>query len=197
MSTHQTPWIDHHPARPRGAASGSVVTIGNFDGVHRGHQAVLTQARLKAEALGVPLVALTFEPHPRAVLRPDSAPKRLTPFATKAALLGRFGADGVYVIDFTKDYALTSPQDFIADTLVGALRAKCVVVGHDFCFGRDRSAGLALLRDLAPRYGYAVEEVTPFVMNGEVCSSSRIRQLLSAGDRPAAEHLLGHANIAF
>ncbi|MBI1363180.1 MAG: adenylyltransferase/cytidyltransferase family protein [Proteobacteria bacterium] len=190
-------WIARHPDCPPQTAGGSVVTIGNFDGVHRGHQAVLTTARMQADVLGVPLVALTFEPHPRAVLRPEQAPVRLTEFATKATLLGKFGADGVYVIDFSKDYAKTSPQDFIADTLVGALRAKCVVVGHDFCFGRDRSAGLALLREMAPDSGYTVEEVTPFVTDGGVCSSSRIRALLQEGQTDAAERLLGHAIIDF
>jgi len=190
-------WIYTYPDPAPPAATGSVVTIGNFDGVHLGHQAVLATARTQADMLGVPLVALTFEPHPRAVLRPEEAPVRLTHFARKAELLGTYGADGVYVIDFTKDYARTSPQDFITETLIGALKVKCVVVGNDFSFGRDRSAGLALLRELAPRYGYTVEEVPPFIVNGDVCSSSRIRSLLAEGKTSPAEALLGHQSLDF
>ncbi len=190
-------WIHTYPDTAPPAATGSVVTIGNFDGVHLGHQAVLATARMQADMLGVPLVALTFEPHPRAVLRPEDAPVRLTSFARKAELLGSYGADGVYVIDFTKEYARTSPQDFITETLIGALKAKCVVVGNDFSFGRDRSAGLTLLRELAPRYGYTVEEVAPFIVNGDVCSSSRIRNLLADGKTSAAEALLGHQSLDF
>jgi riboflavin kinase/FMN adenylyltransferase len=180
----------HTPDAPL-ASGGSVVTIGNFDGVHRGHLAVIDHARLMAHKLGVPLIALTFEPHPRAVLRPHEAPVRLTGFAEKARRLKAAGVNGLYVVRFTKAYARTAPEAFIKDTLVGALKAKAVVVGHDFCFGKDRSAGFALLKELGPALGYDVAAVPAYEVNGQVCSSSRIREALARGERGLAAHLLG------
>lgn len=173
------------------AGAGSVVVIGNFDGVHKGHQHLFERAHHHAKMLRVPIIALTFEPHPKKVLRPDSAPKRLTGFAEKTRRLDACGIDGVYALRFTKDYAQTTPEEFIKNTLVKVLRVRKVVIGEDFAFGKDRSAGIELLKTLGPQYGYSVDVVAPFAMDGEVCSSTLIRDTIAAGNLNRAEELLG------
>lgn len=168
-----------------------MVTIGNFDGVHQGHQAVLAEARKQADRLKLPLVAVTFEPHPRAVLRPKEAPVRLTHIKEKAALLAHYGVDAVYVLRFTKAFAKTTPEDFVRGILLHGLHARAVIVGEDFSFGRDRAAGIAALRAMGAEEGYTVTTLTPVKVAGEVCSSTRIRTALAAGDVATAQTLLG------
>lgn len=173
---------------------GSVVTIGNFDGVHKGHQAVLQTAISHAKTLGVPLVVLTFEPHPRAVLTPEKAPVQLTTFEEKAALLERYGADAVYAIDFTKAYAATTPEEFVRETLVDTLRAKQVVIGYDFAFGKGRAGNAESLQQMGKSLGYGLTIVPPkeVTKDGLVYSSTEVRKALAEGDFGLAESLLGH-----
>lgn len=175
-------------------ANGSVVTIGNFDGVHKGHQAVLQTAIAHAKTLGVPTVVLTFEPHPRAVLTPASAPVQLTTFDEKCALLKHYGADAVYAIDFTKDYAATTAETFVEQTLVKTLRAKQVVIGYDFAFGKGRAGNADMLQHMGKGHGYGLTIVPPQEMtkDGIVYSSTEVRKALADGDFALAETLLGH-----
>ena len=180
-------------------AKGSVVTIGNFDGVHKGHQAVLQTARSHAKTLGVPTVVLTFEPHPRAVLTPEKAPVQLTTFEEKCALLERYGADAVYAIDFTKAYAATTPEQFVTETLVKTLRAKQVVIGYDFAFGKGRAGNADMLQQLGQKLSYGLTIIPPQEASkgGVVYASTEVRKALANADFELAEALLGHRLAIF
>ncbi len=172
--------------------AGAVVAVGNFDGVHRGHQAVLAEARALAGRLGAPLVCLTFEPHPRTVFRPEQPVARLTPARLKARLLDGLGFDAVVEWPFSRSFAALSPEAFVDGILVGHLGARGVVVGHDFHFGARRAGTPAFLREAATARGFAVDVVEPLLDGaGHTVSSSRIRALLTAGDLGAANALLG------
>lgn len=182
------------PAETDLCHKGSVVTIGNFDGVHKGHQAVLKTAIAHAKTLGVPVVVLTFEPHPRAVLTPEKAPVQLTTFKEKCALLKRYGADAVYAIDFTKAYAATTAETFVKQTLAETLRAKQVVIGYDFAFGRGRAGNADMLQHMGKEQGYGLTIVPPqkIEKGGLVYSSTEVRKALADADFKLAENLLGH-----
>ncbi|WP_185984890.1 bifunctional riboflavin kinase/FAD synthetase [Aureimonas mangrovi] len=183
--------VEGEAAFPR-ALLGGVVAIGNFDGVHRGHQSVLETAAASARECGAPLVALTFEPHPRTVFAPAHPVPRLTPAAVKARLFSALGFDAVVEQPFDRDYAGLSAEDFIAGTIVQRLGARDVVVGFDFQFGARRSGDAAYLAEAGRRHGFGVEVVEAYDEGGAAVSSSRIRTLLSEGEADAAAHLLGY-----
>lgn len=172
-------------------ARGAVVAIGNFDGVHRGHQAVIAQARARADAIGAPLAVMTFEPHPRAFFAPDLLPFRLTPLAAKARALAALGVEHLYVIAFDRTFAQRSAHDFIAEILGTDLGAVCIVVGDDFKFGRGRQGDIAFLEREAPAFGIDVSRVVPVSVEGRQIASRRIREHLAAGEFDAAAALLG------
>lgn len=173
-------------------ARGAVVAIGNFDGVHLGHQAVLAQARAIAERLNAPLAVLTFEPHPRSVFQPNLPPFRLTPLPAKVEALKAVGVDHVFVLDFTPEFSRRSAEDFMASVLQSDLGARHIVVGWDFCFGHKRGGNAGLLKERGADLGFGVT-VTEVVKTGdaEIYSSSRIRECLQAGDLSGAAALLG------
>ncbi|MGD9916094.1 MAG: bifunctional riboflavin kinase/FAD synthetase, partial [Rhizobiaceae bacterium] len=172
---------------------GGVVAIGNFDGVHRGHQAVLARAREEAERLGVPALALTFEPHPRRFFRPDLPIYQLTPPPMKARLIALLGFDAVVEQPFVAEFAALTAQEFVERVLRDALRTSHVVTGVDFHFGAKRQGGPAYLMDAGTRHGFGVTLVDAFRDEGaEIISSSRIRDLLTAGDVSQAAGLLGY-----
>jgi riboflavin kinase / FMN adenylyltransferase len=175
----------------------SVVTIGNFDGVHRGHQAVLARLVARARERGVPAVAITFHPHPLAVLDPDRAPARLTTLDHRLDLLARAGLDGVLVMEFTPELAALSPRDFVRGTLVDLLGATHVVVGPDTRFGRRNSGDVGTMRELGSEFGFGVEVQEDL---GEPdadrhaerrWSSTWVRELLADGDVTMAGQVLG------
>ncbi|WP_328994949.1 bifunctional riboflavin kinase/FAD synthetase [Kribbella sp. NBC_01245] len=169
----------------------SVVTIGNFDGVHRGHQEVLAHARQQAEARGgLPVVALTFHPHPMQVLRPGHGPATITEPAERAELLGKAGADAVLVLPFDRDVAAWSPEEFIDRVLVGALKAKAVVVGENFRFGH-KAAGH--VDTLIQAKAFDVEGLALAGAGGadQPWSSTYIRAKIAEGDVEAAAEALG------
>jgi riboflavin kinase/FMN adenylyltransferase len=177
------------PARLRGA----VAAIGNFDGVHRGHQAVLEAALGRAAEAGVPAVALTFEPHPRSVFQPQLPLARITQPAMKARLLRLLGFDAVVQLPFTAQFAAQSAETFIADILVAGLGVSHVVTGFDFHFGARRQGTPSFLVQAGRRFGFGVDCLDAFRdEGGQVISSSRIRDLLGAGDVAAAAGLLGY-----
>jgi len=177
-------------AGPDDDAGRPVVVIGNFDGVHRGHLAVLAAARGLAGA--GPVVAVTFEPHPLAVLRPDHAPAVLTPLAEKLRLLRAAGADDVLVLVFDAALAAWAPTEFVQRVLVDRLRARVVVVGENFRFGHRAAGDVALLRRLGGAAGFAVVPAAlATVPLGPRVSSSFIRERLAAGDVQAARAALG------
>ncbi|MGN6143981.1 MAG: bifunctional riboflavin kinase/FAD synthetase [Mesorhizobium sp.] len=172
---------------------GGVVAIGNFDGVHRGHQAVLGRALEEAERRGVPALVLTFEPHPRKVFRPDQPLFVLTPPPMKARLLSLLGFDAMVEQAFTRAFAAQSPETFITDVLERCLGVTHVVTGFDFHFGKDRQGGPAYLMEAGERHGFGVTLVDAFRDEGtDVISSSRIRKLLTEGDVAEAAGLLGY-----
>lgn len=172
---------------------GGVVAIGNFDGVHRGHQAVLRRALEEARARGVPALVLTFQPHPRKVFRPEMPLFVLTPPAMKARLLRELGFDAVVEQAFTREFAARSAESFVTDILEGMLGIGCAVTGFDFHFGKDRQGGPAYLMAAGERHGFGVALVDAFRDEGaEVVSSSRIRALLEDGRPEEAAGLLGY-----
>ncbi|MGC4407923.1 bifunctional riboflavin kinase/FAD synthetase [Rhizobium rosettiformans] len=175
------------------ALRGGVVAIGNFDGVHRGHQAVLSRALERAEALGVPALVLTFEPHPRTVFNPDKPVFRLTPPPLRARILEAMGFHSVIEYPFDREFSQRSAEDFVQSILGEWLGAKEVVTGFDFHFGKGREGGPAYLMQAGSRHGFGVCLVDAFRDEGtEVISSSRIRGLIADGDVAQAAGLLGY-----
>jgi riboflavin kinase / FMN adenylyltransferase len=173
-------------------AWGAVVAIGNFDGVHRGHRALIETARRRADALGAPLGVVTFEPHPREVLTPDSAPPRLTPFRVKARLLADLGVEHLFVIAFDAALREKSPEAFVHDVLAGGLSIRHVVVGYDFRFGYRAAGDVERLAALGRDHGFETTRIEPVAWAGKICSSSRIRAAVEAGEVALARDLLGH-----
>jgi riboflavin kinase/FMN adenylyltransferase len=174
---------------PKAALHG-VVAIGNFDGVHRGHRALITVAREQARSLGAPLGVITFEPHPREVLTPDQAPPRLTPFRVKARLLAELGVDHLFALAFTDHLRQKTPVQFVHDVLAGGLGVRQVVVGQDFRFGNRRAGDVEMLAAVGKDYGFGVSRVETVAWEREVCSSSRVRAAIAAGDVALARDLL-------
>ncbi|MHA1566367.1 MAG: bifunctional riboflavin kinase/FAD synthetase [Alphaproteobacteria bacterium] len=182
-----------HYAGIPGDARGGVVAVGNFDGVHCGHQVLLASAREAALAAGVPLGVLTFEPHPRRYFQPDTPPFRLTPLRIKARHLAAFGVDVLYVLAFDNGFSRLSAAEFVKDVLVDGLGVAQVVVGADFCFGRKRQGNADYLRAQGADRGFGVDIVAPVADGGgAVYSSSAIRQHLREGRPAQAADLLGH-----
>lgn len=172
---------------------GGVIAIGNFDGVHRGHRAVLDRALELAEARGVPALVLTFEPHPRSVFRPDVPVFRLTPAPLKARILEAIGFRSVIEYPFDREFSQRSAEEFVQSILVDWLGASAVVTGFDFHFGKGREGGPAFLMAAGKRHDFDVTLVDAFRDEGaDVVSSSRIRSLLCEGDVAGAAGLLGY-----
>jgi riboflavin kinase / FMN adenylyltransferase len=169
----------------------SVVTIGNFDGVHRGHQRVVSRAGEVAAALGLPLVVVTFDPHPDEVVRPGSHPPFLCTARRQSVLLAGLGVDAVCVIEFTLEFSRLGPDEFVRIVLVDRLHAARVVVGEDFRFGHKAAGDVALLAELGEKYDFSVEGVPLLADDGVRISSSEIRAKLTAGDVAGAALDLG------
>jgi riboflavin kinase/FMN adenylyltransferase len=173
-------------------ARGGVVAIGNFDGVHRGHRAILEAARARAARLNTHASVLTFEPHPRELFQPRGAPFRLSSLRTKVRLLEDAGMANLFVLHFDWDFAAITADSFITDILVANLQASHVIIGRDFRFGNKRKGDASLMRIKAAENGFGVSALEAVADEyGETVSSSRIRQLLRTGDVAEATRLLG------
>jgi len=170
---------------------GGAVAIGNFDGVHKGHQALLAAARTEARRLGGPAAVLVFEPHPRAFFRPEEPFFELTPLATKVRLLGAEGMDLTAVLTFDAALAALTPDAFIDQVIVAWLAARHVVIGYDFFFGKARAGNPALMQRHGETKGFGVTVIAPVAEAGEVFSSSAIRAKIAVGEVVAAAHDLG------
>ncbi|MEV4092974.1 bifunctional riboflavin kinase/FAD synthetase [Streptosporangium saharense] len=168
----------------------SVVTIGVFDGVHRGHQQMVARAVALAGRLGLPSVVVTFDPHPEEVVRPGTHPPRLTTARHRTELLAGLGVDAVCVLPFTLDFSHMSPDEFVQTVLVDRLHAAGVVVGENFRFGHKASGDVETLQTLGEKYDFVAEAV-PLVSNGDAISSTLIRERLAAGDMEAVALALG------
>jgi riboflavin kinase/FMN adenylyltransferase len=169
----------------------SVVTIGVFDGVHRGHQAIIGHTVKRARDLGLQSVVITFDPHPSEVVRPGSHPAVLTEPVRKAELIEQLGVDALCVIPFTPEFSRKSPDNFVHDVLVGALHSAAVVVGDNFRFGHKAAGDVTLLERLGRQFGFTVEEAPLVSDDGLVFSSTYIRSCVDAGDVRAAAAALG------
>ena len=169
----------------------SVVTIGVFDGVHRGHQRIIARAAGAAAGLGLPLVVITFDPHPAEVIRPGTHPVLLCTAARRAELLAGLGADAVCIMPFTLEFSRLDPEEFVRLVLVDRLHAAAVVVGENFRFGHRAAGDAALLAELGEKYGFAADPAPLLLDDAIKISSSLIRQKLAAGDVTGAAVDLG------
>lgn len=173
--------------------TGSVITVGTFDGVHRGHRAILNRMRDYASATNSAVVVVTFDPHPQIVLNQREHPIRLLNTASeKKSLLHDTGVDNVVVIPFTKEFALTPPEAFVGEYLADELGMKAIFVGYDHMFGKDRTGNEQLLDTLATSYAYEVHHVEAVSCCGVTVSSSAIRNALEAADVNLANEMLGY-----
>ena len=170
--------------------AGAAIALGNFDGVHRGHKAVIGAAIANARAQSRPTIVATFDPHPMRLFRPEMPPFRLTTLDQREELFAGLGADAMLVFSFDRALAAMSPEEFVNDLLVGHLRVGSIVTGSDFTFGRNRAGNPARLAELADRHGISAQTVGPVAAEGEVVSSSRIREALRRGDPQEAARLM-------
>jgi len=171
-----------------------VVTIGNFDGVHKGHQAIFHQVIEKAESIGGTSVAITFEPHPVKVLKKDASPPLITLYEQKVELIAKTGMDVLVTIPFDAEFAALSADRFLEDILVNKIGTRAIVIGKDYAFGKNRQGNITYLKDNAKRLGYEVivTDWIPVSRNGEGrISSTRVREIVMAGDVEDAVALLG------
>jgi len=168
-----------------------VVTIGNFDGLHRGHQAMLARLKTEAARRGLPSCVLTFEPHPREFFSPANAPARLCSLREKAELIRAAGIDRLHVCDFNQKFSAMSPDSFIERVLIGALQAKWLLVGDDFRFGARRAGDFPLLKAAGASHGFEVESLPTVIVENKRASSTAVREALAQGDLGHAAALLG------
>jgi riboflavin kinase/FMN adenylyltransferase len=178
----------HPPARASGPVA---LTIGNFDGVHRGHEAMVARLMAAARERGLPAGVMTFEPHPREFFTPAAAPPRLAPLREKLERFAALGVDEVFVCRFDAAFARQSPQDFVRDMLARRLGVRWLLAGDDFRFGARRAGDAGLLRALGPECGMAVETMGTVAVDGERVSSTAVRDALAVGALTRAAELLG------
>ncbi|MGH9646726.1 MAG: bifunctional riboflavin kinase/FAD synthetase, partial [Bryobacteraceae bacterium] len=170
---------------------GCVLTIGNFDGVHRGHQALIAKARERAEVLGLPLAVLSFEPTPREFFTPESVAGRVATFRSRISLLSAQGVDRLILQRFDKQFSSYDPVAFIETLLVGKLGIRALLIGDDFRFGARRGGDIQLLREQGAKHGYSVESLETVALDGCRCSSTSLRAALAEADMPLAAAILG------
>ena len=168
-----------------------VLTIGNFDGVHRGHLALFEKVKERARAIGGQSAVMTFEPHPIRVMKPGNGPLLITPTRQKLELIGKAGIDVLFCIPFTREFAAVSAEDFVKDILVGRIGIKEIVVGYDYAFGRNREGNIPLLREMGEKLGFLVHLVGPIHIDQTPVSSTSIRRLVQEGKLSEAKTLLG------
>ncbi len=190
MQVLTDPLVNGDPPR------GGVLTIGNFDGVHIGHQEILRRVVAKSAELGTVPAALTFDPHPLKLIRPQSAPRLMTTLAERVQLLEKYGIEIVLVVPFTHRLARMSAEEFVERMLVERLAIRELYIGESFRFGADRGGDVELLRRLGARAGFAVHGVPPVVLDGAVVSSTWIRREVARGHIERAGRLLGHPLFA-
>lgn len=171
----------------------SVVTLGNFDGVHRGHQEVLRNLVSLARERGAKAVAITFDPHPAQVHRPERAPGQIMSLADRVETMSHTGLDAVLVLHYTLDFAQQSAEEFVRATFVDALHAAAVVIGHDLRFGKDNAGDLTTMQELGERFAFQVEVIEEFGADRR-CSSTWVREALDRGDVRTAAEVLGRAH---
>src|SRR5437762_2599583 len=183
--------VIRHLARVPRPLDRAVLTLGNFDGVHLGHQAILRSAVERARADGGQAIVLTFEPHPLTVVAPERAPAVIQPLHDRLATLREFGIDVTVLQRFTRQFAALDPEAFVREFLLRHLALRHLVVGYNVNFGRDRAGSAHTLRELGARLGFGVEVVGPVTVGAEQVSSTALREVLGRGDVREARRLLG------
>ena len=168
-----------------------VLTIGNFDGVHLGHQAVLRQVKAIAASLNLPAVVMVFEPQPLELFKPEAAPARLTRFREKYHWLASLGLDRLLCVNFNAEFAAQDPQLFIEQLLLGKLGVRHLIVGDDFCFGKNRAGNFALLQQAAAQFGFGLTSTASLKQDDKRVSSTLVRQALEQNELQLAEQMLG------
>ncbi|HTY02818.1 MAG TPA: bifunctional riboflavin kinase/FAD synthetase [Rhodocyclaceae bacterium] len=176
---------------PERATSPTVLAIGNFDGLHMGHRALLDRLTTKARQLGLPASVMTFEPHPRELFAPEQAPARLTSLREKLDLLECCGVERAYVLHFSRKLASLTAEEFVSRVLVGGLAVRHLIIGDDFRFGRGRGGDFSMLQQAGIEHNFGVEAMHTIDIDGERVSSSAVREALAAGDLEHAARLLG------
>lgn len=176
---------------PGQAISPTVLTIGNFDGLHLGHRAMLDRLTSRGRELGLPTTVMTFEPHPRELFSPEQAPARLTSLREKLQLLDSCGVDRTCICHFSRKWAALTAEEFIERILVRGLGVKHIIIGDDFRFGKGRAGDFAMLQAAGQQHGFAVEAMHTVEVKGERVSSSAVREALADGDLEHAARLLG------
>lgn len=169
----------------------SIVTIGNFDGVHRGHAEIFAHLRRKCHDRGLASVVVTFEPHPLKVLAPETAPSLITTFEQKAALIEEAGIDYLIVVPFSKEFSRMSARDFVLNILCNSLGMRHIIIGHDYAFGRNREGNFKTLETLGALHGFTLEDLPPIGEGGVIFSSSLVRSAVADGSMDAASRILG------
>lgn len=169
----------------------AALAIGNFDGVHLGHQALLKNAVAHAQKKQVSAIAMTFHPHPRAFFSAQREPRAVDPFHIKCRRIKALGVHAALVIPFNTSFAAMSAEDFMQDIIIGSLNVSSLTVGHDFCFGAKRRGTISMLREAGKQYGFAVHSIGAQQHGNDIISSSRIRSLLSEGSMEQAAAMLG------
>ncbi len=172
-------------------AQNAVVALGNFEGLHRGHQALLGKTKELAERLGAPCAVMTFEPHPREFFNPECKPLRIYPLSTKIRLLAEYGVSVLYICRFNKALSSMHAETFISDVLVNSLKVRHAVTGDNFVFGARRSGDAEFLEKKAGEHGFGYSRIIEVTDGDETCSSTHIRAALKSGDIAAASHMLG------
>lgn len=173
---------------------GGVITIGNFDGVHRGHAVLLSEVRKMADQTGGPAVAVVLDPHPATILRPEHAPTRLTWIERRAELMDAYGIDGLVVCETTRQFLGMTAEQFFDSLIRERLKAEAMVEGPNFFFGRDRGGDVGRLGSLCEQIGIGLKIVEPTMDDGQMISSTRIRDLLGEGKIETASAMLGHCH---
>jgi riboflavin kinase / FMN adenylyltransferase len=169
----------------------SIVTIGNFDGVHRGHAEIFAHLKQNSIVRGIPSVVVTFEPHPLKILAPESAPSLITTFEQKCALIEESGIDYLVVVPFSKEFSQVPANDFVLKILCAPLGMRHIIIGHDYAFGRNREGNFKTLENLGTLNGFTLEDLPPIGEEGVVFSSSLVRTAVADGDMVAASRFLG------
>ncbi|MFZ4857246.1 MAG: bifunctional riboflavin kinase/FAD synthetase [Desulfuromonadaceae bacterium] len=169
----------------------SIVTIGNFDGVHRGHAEIFAHLKKTGITRGIPTVVVTFQPHPLKILAPETAPAMITTFDQKVALIDSAGIDYLVVVPFTTEFSRLSASDFVHTVLCTPLGMQHIIIGHDYAFGRGREGSFSTLERLSVLNGFTLEDIPPIGEEGVVFSSSLVRSAISNGDMVAAARILG------
>ncbi|MBN2062153.1 MAG: bifunctional riboflavin kinase/FAD synthetase [Deltaproteobacteria bacterium] len=169
----------------------AVLTIGNFDGVHKGHLVLFDLVKKRAKAIHGKSAVMTFEPHPIKVIKPESGPPLITPTERKLKLISNAGLDIIFCLPFTREFAAISAQDFVKGILVDEVNVKELIVGYDYTFGNERKGGIDLLKQMGKELGFIVHVVEPVYFNNTLVSSTSVRNFILEGNLKEAKKLLG------